>query len=185
MAADVSPRSGNSDSLGAPPITNPSGSEVAPRMWNVRVAWTHVVLGVLGLAASAYATYLHVLVKAGKDTGCGITDTISCDKVIGSDYGQFFGIPLGVYGALFWAIVLVTAISSKAVSPQSAALQRLVVGAVGLTTSIVLAYISLGVLHKFCPVCATTHVLSGINFLVALAGIWKLRSAATIATATR
>ena len=171
MAADFSPRSGTSESLSAQPVSDVAASRVG----GVRVAWTHVVLSVLGLAASVYAVHLHALVKAGQSTGCGITDTISCDKVIGSQYGEFFGIPLGVFGGLFWAIVLVTAISGKSVSPRSAALQRLAVGAVGIVTSVVLAYISLGVLHKFCPVCATTHVLSGINFLVALAGAWKLR----------
>ncbi|BCM91751.1 hypothetical protein IAD21_03626 [Abditibacteriota bacterium] len=177
MAADFSPRSGASDSLSALPL---SGESVTPAK-GVRVAWPHVVLSVLGLAASAYATYAHFLIKAGQDTGCGITDTISCDKVIGSQYGVVFGIPLGIFGALFWAIVLITAISSHNVSPRSAALQRLVVGTVGLTTSIVLAYISLGVLHKLCLVCATTHILSGINFLVALAGFWKLRALTAIA----
>ncbi|RYX81775.1 vitamin K epoxide reductase family protein [bacterium] len=177
MAANPSQRSGTSDSLVEKSVSN----EAAPQVKGVRVAWAHVVLSALGLSASAYAVYLHMLVKAGKETGCGITDTISCDKVIGSSYGEFFNIPLGVFGALFWMLVLVTAISGKGVAPLSAALQRLAVGAVGLMTSIVLAYISLGVLHKFCPVCATTHVLSGINFLFAAWGVWKLRSATATA----
>ena len=165
MATDVSSHSPNSDSLSVP-TAQPKG---------LRVAWPHIVLGVLGLAASAYATHLHALVKAGEATGCGISNTISCDKVIGSQYGEMFGIPLGIFGALFWALVLVTAISSATTSLRAAAWQRLIVGAVGLATSLVLAYISLGVLRKFCPVCATTHVLSGINFCVALWSVWKLK----------
>ncbi len=175
MAADLSPRSGTSDSLSAP--SNPSETPIG----GVRVAWPHVILSAFGLAASGYATYAHALVLAGRDTGCSVSETISCDKVIGSQYGEVFGIPLGVFGALFWAIVIVTAISSKNVSPRSAALQRLAVGTVGLMTSLVLAYISLGVLHKLCLVCASTHILSGINFLVALAGFWKLRGATATA----
>lgn len=168
MALD-SPRSASSPSLKVP---LPSGASDKA----VRIAWPHIVLGVLGLAASVYATHVHALIKAGEETGCGISDTISCDKVIGSpQYGEVFGIPLGIFGALFWAIVLVTAISSRTSPPRAAALQRLLVGAVGLATSIFLAWISLGVLHKFCPVCATTHVLSGFNFLAALGSFWAGR----------
>lgn len=144
------------------------------------MAWAHVIVGVLGLLASAWAVHVHALVKAGEATGCGITDTISCDKVIGSpQYSQVFGIPLGIFGALFWAIVLVTAVSSATTSLRAAAWQRLGVATVGLLTSLVLAYISLGVLRKFCPVCATTHILSGVNFLLALGSVWTLRKITT------
>lgn len=173
MAADLSPHSGTPESLN-------SRADVAVQAGaKSRVAWAHVVLGFLGVAAGIYAVHLHALVMAGQETGCGISESISCDKVIGSQYGEFFGIPLGVFGALFWAIVIVTAISGAATPPRVAALQRLGVATVGLLTSLVLAYISLGVLHKFCPVCATTHTLSGINFLVAAFGVWRLRGVKT------
>ncbi len=160
------------------PLAPPSDSRVSPPR-GLRIAWPHIVLGALGLAASVWAIRVHLLVKAGAETGCGISETISCDKVIGSQYGQFLGIPLGVFGALFWALVMLTAVSSRTSSPLSASWQRLFLGAVGLATSLVLAWISLGVLRHFCPVCATTHVLSGINFLVALAGVWKMRKTFT------
>lgn len=127
------------------------------------------------MAAGAFAVYEHALVMAGKSTGCGVSETISCDQVLGSSYGAVFGIPLGVYGMLFWAIVLLLSVSSATTAPRSAAWQRLAVASVGLTSSLVLAYLSLVVIGKFCPVCATTHVLSGINFLVAAWSVWKMR----------
>lgn len=147
----------------------------APAKPGVRVAWPHVVLGLLGMGAGLYAVHLHALVMAGRATGCGISETISCDKVLGSTYGQFLGIPLGFYGALFWALVLVSSVSGTATSPRAAAWQRLGLASVGLLTSLALAWVSLGVLRHFCPVCATTHLLSGINFLFAAWGVAKLR----------
>ena len=160
------------------PLAPPSDSRSANPPKGLRVEWAHVALGVLGLAASAWAVQVHLLVKAGAETGCGISETISCDKVIGSQYGQFFGIPLGVFGALFWALVILTAVSNQTSSTRGAAWQRFALGTVGLGTSLLLAWISLGVLRHLCLVCATTHILSGINFLVALAGVWKLRKTA-------
>ncbi len=175
MAANLSPRPGSPDSPTASAPLAPVSS--APRA-GVVVAWPHVALAACGLAASAWAIHVHLLIKAGEETGCGISETISCDKVIGSQYGQVFGIPLGAYGVLFWALVFITAISSRGASMRAAALQRLLLASVGLASSVVLAYISLGVLKHFCPVCATTHVLSGINFLVALGLWWRGRGAA-------
>ena len=174
MPTDLSPRAGEPH---APPLSLPHDTtKVLPSApQKVRVAWPHVVLGALGIAAGAVAVYEHALVMAGKATGCGATETISCDKVLGSDYGAVFGIPLGVYGMLFWAIVLLLSVEGKGTSPRSATWQRFAVASVGLGSSLVLAYVSLVVIGKFCPVCATTHVLSGLNFLVAAWSVWKGR----------
>jgi len=140
------------------------------------IAWPHVAFGIAGIGAGLWAVHLHALVMAGRETGCGISETISCDKVLGSQYGEFLGIPLGIYGALFWAIVLLFSFSSAQTPPRSIAWQRFAIATVGLVTSLALAFISLGVLRHFCPVCATTHVLSGLNFLVAARSVWKLRA---------
>lgn len=160
----------------SPPIKRDDAPPASPSKPGARVAWPHVILSVLGIGAGLYAAYLHALVMAGRATGCGISETISCDKVLGSNYGNFLGIPLGYYGALFWALMLVSSISGATTSPRSAAWQRLGLASVGLATSLVLAWLSLGVLRHFCPVCATTHVLSGINFLFAVWGIRKIKS---------
>ena len=152
---------------------HPARDEAAPAT-GVRIAWPHVVLGLLGIGAGLYAVHLHALVMAGRSTGCGISETISCDKVLGSSYGELLGIPLGFYGALFWALVLVSSVSNATTLPRAAARQRLTLASVGLLTSLVLAWVSLGVLRHFCPVCATTHVLSGINFLFAVWGVRKI-----------
>ncbi len=157
------------------PITRDDVPSVSPAKPGAGVAWPHVVLSVLGIGAGLYAVHLHALVMAGRATGCGISETISCDKVLGSSYGDFLGIPLGYYGALFWALMLVSSISGATTSPLAAAWQRLGLASVGLATSLVLAWVSLGVLRHFCPVCATTHMLSGINFLFAAWGVWRMR----------
>lgn len=172
-----------------PPVASPTGANASPKgaashssalspsqtPTGTRIAWPHVALGVAGIGAGLWAVHLHSLVMQGKETGCGISETISCDKVLGSTYGAPFGIPLGFLGALFWVIVLLSSFSGPKISPLAIAWQRLGIASVGLVTSLGLAYVSLGVLRHFCPVCATTHVLSGLNFLVAVGSVSKLR----------
>ena len=135
-------------------------------------AWPHLVLAVLGIAVSIYAIWAHGRVESGLLTGCGISESISCDAVLGSKWGKFFGIPLGYFGLLFWAIVGVTAISSAGTNLKNAALQRLGVAAVGLVFSIGLFYIGEFIIRKHCPICLSTHTLSLLNFVFAVVG-WR------------
>ena len=137
-----------------------------------RIFWPHIVLGLIGLALSFYAVYAHLQIEAGQATGCGINDTISCDDVIGSKYGKFAGIPLGYFGAAFWIIVIISGISTS--NLKSARLQALGVAAVGLVTSIGLAYIAHFVLHKICPICSGTHLTALINFIYAAWAWFKM-----------
>ena len=145
---------------------NPS-LPAAPPHRGVRIAWPHVVLGVIGILLSLYAIYAHVRIEAGLATGCSVSETISCDDVIGSKWGKFLGIPLGYFGAVFWVIVILTGISGAQTSVRSAKLQALGVATVGLVTSIGLAYIAEFVLHKICPICSGTHLTALANFIYA------------------
>ena len=140
----------------------------------LRIFWPHIVLGLIGLLLSFYAVYAHVQIEAGQATGCGINDTISCDDVIGSKYGKFAGIPLGYFGAVFWIIVIISGISSAASSLKSARLQALGVAAVGLVTSIGLAYIAHFILGKICPICSGTHLTALFNFIYATWAWFKM-----------
>ncbi len=155
----------------APVVNPPSETPVAK---GVRVFWPHIVLGLIGLALSFYAVHAHLQIEAGQATGCSINDTISCDDVIGSKYGKFAGIPLGYFGAVFWIIVIISGISSAASSLKSARLQALGVAAVGLVTSIGLAYIAHFVLHKICPICSGTHLTALFNFVYATWAWFKM-----------
>lgn len=143
-----------------------------------RVSWPHVVLSLIGAAISGYAIHAHSLIAQGKDAGCGITETISCDKVLASKYGELFGIPLGAFGMLFFVIVLLTAITTN---PQTtriqAATQRLAVCGIGFLVSMALTYISLAIIGAACPVCLSTHTVIFALLLVSLWQYWKARRA--------
>jgi uncharacterized membrane protein len=142
-----------------------------------RFAWPHIILALIGIALSIYAVWAHGRIEAGQSAGCTISASISCDAVLGSKWGKFFGIPLGYYGGIFWMIVLITAISSPGQNLKMAALQRLGVATVGLLFSVVLFCIAEFVIKKTCPICLGTHTASLINFIFAVVGWSKLRKA--------
>ncbi len=151
--------------------------KIAPR---TTIAWPHLILALIGIALSIYAVRAHNLIDAGQSSGCTISESISCDTVIGSKWGEFAGIPLGYFGGLFWIMVALTAISGAGVSFKSAALQRLGVATVGLLFSVGLFYIAEFVIpgDKHCPICLGTHFTSLVNFVFAVVGWKSLKSSA-------
>lgn len=136
----------------------------------VKTQWSNVVLGLVGCLTSGYAVHVHRLAKAGADTGCGVSDTVSCDAVMTSKWGELFGIPVGFYGLMFFAIVIVMAIASSStqLSKRQFALQNLGVATVGFLTSVGFIYISYAFIKKACPVCLATHATTTALFLSSL-----------------
>ncbi len=159
----------NSSALDSPLAPENSLSPTAASTSSLRIAWPHVVLGIIGLAISFYAVHLHKIVKSG-GSACGISETISCDKVLASYWGAPLGIPLGYFGALFFALVIITAISTVPIdTPRRAiALPRLLLASCGILGSMALTGISIALIHAVCPVCLATHATVLVNFLFAL-----------------
>jgi uncharacterized membrane protein len=70
---------------------------------SLRVSWPHIVLGLVGLAISYYSVVVKRRIDAGSDTGCGFSQSVNCDAVIGSaQYGTFLGLPWGMWGMAFF-----------------------------------------------------------------------------------
>lgn len=146
-------------------------------MTPAKTQWPNVILGVIGICTSAWAVHVHRLAKAGQDTGCGITDTITCDKVLTSKWSELFGIPVGFYGLIFFGIVIIMAIASGGtrVSARQFALQNLTIASAGFLGSLVFSYISLRIIGAACPVCMSTHLTNTLLFAVSLAAFLRTR----------
>jgi uncharacterized membrane protein len=157
------------------PLLNTPDHPVATKN-PVRVAWPHVVLGAIGIGISLYSVHLHNIVKSG-GSACGITETINCDKVLASSWASIFGIPLGIYGAFFFALVILTAIST--LPPQTPTRQivlpQLGIATMGFLGSVGLTIISWTQLQSLCPICLATHATTTTNFLYALWSFFKAR----------
>jgi uncharacterized membrane protein len=144
-----------------------------------QISWPHLVLALAGLAVSAYAIHVHHLVAAGGQSACGISATVNCDAVIGSKYGVLLGLPLGVWGMAYFAVMILTAITDSTTPRRIAVLIRAIVAAAGFFAVLGLAYISYIIIKITCPVCMTIHVIISIVFLYSLYELWRLRREST------
>ena len=143
---------------------------------NLHLSWPHLALGAIGLALSAYAWHEHLVIKAGNESGCYVSETINCESVLSSKYAELVGIPLGVFGMVYFAVVLMTAISTEAdFSPRRFALTQLAVSLVGIATATVLIYISKVIIGAFCPICMATHATTSLLFLFSLRACFRAR----------
>ena len=155
------------ESAGSAPITT--------KTWHF--SWPHIFLSLIGLWLSFDAWQAHARVKSGGDSGCGVTATINCDKVLTSQYAEFFGIPLGVYGLIYFAVVLLTAVSNEAgFSWRRFRLMQFALATVGILSSLALTYISKVLLDTLCKICLRVHATTTALFVVSLVLlIWAIK----------
>lgn len=144
-----------------------------------QISWPHLVLGLIGLAVSAYAIHVHNVVAAGGQSACGISATVNCDAVIGSKYGVLLGLPLGVWGMAYFALLMLTSVTDPTTPPRIAVLMRTMVATAGFFMVLGLAYISYIIIKVTCPVCMTIHVIITLVFLYSLYEMWLMSRKST------
>jgi len=163
--------------LSSPSPAESSSIGSSPRAASgTRVFWPSVACGVVGIGVSLYSVKLHNIVKAG-DSACDISSTISCDKVLGSAWAAPLGVPLGFFGAFFFALVILSAIStSPQTSDFSLARSQFALASLGLCGSIAMIFISKVLIGAWCPVCMATHAVVLANFLFTARHFFKMRA---------
>lgn len=144
-----------------------------------QLSWPHLLLGLAGLAVSAYAIQVHNVVVAGGQSACGVSATVNCDAVIGSKYGVFLGLPLGVWGMAYFALMMLTSVTDPTTPTRIAVLMRALVAAAGFVMVLGLAYISYIIIRVTCPVCMTIHGIITVVFLYSMYEMWRSRRKST------
>jgi protein-disulfide isomerase/uncharacterized membrane protein len=137
-----------------------------------------LVFGGIGFATSLYALTLHMKAKSSPaDLGCDVNDLINCRKVIGGEYGELVGIPLGAFGMAYFGIVIAMAILPLFVEASKSWMARwqMLVGALGAAVSLLLAYVSYFKIQAVCLVCSGVHVTAIVNFVWTLVTFLKVR----------
>jgi uncharacterized membrane protein len=147
-------------------------------MKSLRISWPQLILGLIGLGISLYSVVVKQRIDAGAATGCGFSETINCDVVIGSEkYGSFLGLPWGAWGAAFFVVVLLLSVNSATSTQTSRQIAAWQLGAatVGILTSVALTYVSKALIGAWCPVCMATHATTTLLFIASLTGYLKAR----------
>ena len=117
---------------------------------------------VLGLAASLASTWVHyrILHDPTYASFCDVNATFSCTEAYTSRFGAVAGVPIAVFGALFFVFVLGLVLMSA----KSRSVRENVPGyvfalsTVGLAAVLYLAYASYFILNVVCLLCVGTYV---------------------------
>ena len=153
----------------ARPFTDPTSATAPPRL-----TW-FVVFALIGLAASSASTWVHlqILNDPTYASFCDVNATFSCTEAYSSRYGSVAGVPVAVFGVIFFAFVLglVALCSQSATAAGNLAGYVFAASTIGLAVSLYFAYASFVILKAVCVLCVGTYA--------AVIGLFLLSGAAT------
>ena len=137
-----------------------------------------IALALVGFAASATSAYVHYRIEHDPAyvSFCDVNTSVSCTDVYLSRFGSIRGIPVAVFGAFWFGLVLLSTVAAGRGSKElgrSVGGYLLVLSTVGLAAVLFLAYESFVVLRTLCLLCLTAHVaVAGIFLAVStMAGV--------------
>ena len=128
----------------------------------------------IAFAASVASLYVHyqMLADPSYTSFCDISETVSCEAVMTSQYGSVYGVPVAAGGAVWSGLVLLLGVMGMAPhragatgkpSPRSEEAGRVagyifVLATVGLAGVLYLGYASFFILRQMCPLCVAMYV---------------------------
>ena len=130
-----------------------------------------LILALLGLVLSVKLSFIYFDANYNKyalSSFCSVSDFIDCDGVAKTVYSQFLGIPLCFWGILLYLTVLFLTIVDKLKNIKFLKFLEVFkdpisyitfIGAISFVCSMILAGISISVIHKICVLCFITYFI--------------------------
>ena len=122
-----------------------------------------IILSIAGIFDSLYLLYI-------KLSHAGEVCTGGCDVVNSSKYSEIFGIPLAIFGALFYLSIIVILLLSKRIEfiKENSIIIIFGISLIGVLYSAYLTYLELAVIHAICQYCVISAILTVGLFIVAI-----------------
>jgi uncharacterized membrane protein/protein-disulfide isomerase len=141
-----------------------------------RAAIVALVCAVVGLAASAAAAYTHyhLLNDPNYRSFCDVSERFSCSQVYMSRFSTVLGIPVAIFGALWFVVaslLSITGMSARETVRESVPGYLFVMSTLALAVVLYLGYASFMILGAVCVLCLTTYA--------AVIGLFLVSGAAT------
>ncbi len=123
---------------------------------NNQIRWTSVFLVIVGLADSIYLAWLKF---ANATAACG--NIGDCESVNSSPYAEFAGIPIALFGASAFLLMLILLFMEprNEFMRTNAALGIFGISFAGVLYSAYLTYVEIAILHAICPYCVLSAVV--------------------------
>lgn len=138
----------------------------APPKW---VAVAFLVVSFLGFVDSVYLAARHYL---GGPLNCTISE--GCDKVAASAYAVMFGLPLGVWGALYYVAIFLSVIAYLDTKKDWVYLWAAGATSIGFLFSLWFVYLQIYVIEAICQYCMFSAATSTILVIL---GVMVLKGA--------
>jgi uncharacterized membrane protein len=131
---------------------------------------------IVGLGASTAAAYIHyrLLFDPSYQSFCDVNSTVSCAQVYMSRYGTYRGVPVAVFGGLWFvvaALLSVSGMTARQTVRESVPGYLFVMSTFALAVILYLAYASFFILKAYCLLCLVTYA--------AVIGLFLVSGAAT------
>src|SRR5438477_4846726 len=141
-----------------------------------RAALFALVCAMVGLAVSIAAAYTHyhLLNDPNYQSFCDVNATVSCTQVYQSRFSTFRGIPVAVFGALWFvvaALLSVSGLTARDTVREDVPGYLFVGSTLALAVILYLGYASFVLLKAVCVLCVTTYA--------AVIGLFLVSGAAT------
>ena len=135
-----------------------------------------LVCAIVGLGASVWAAYVHyhLLYDPRYTSFCDVNATVSCTEVYQSRFSTFRGVPVAIFGAIWFAfagLLSVGGLAARQSVRESIPGYLFVVSTLALAVILYLAYASFFVIKAVCILCLITYA--------AVIGLFGVSSAAT------
>ncbi len=133
-----------------------------------------LLCAVIGLAAASASLYVHyqILTQPGYTSPCDINATFGCSNAYRSPYGSLFGVPVALFGVLWFAFVIVLLVvswRSAAGVQENIPAYLFALSTIGLAVVLYLAYAAFFILKELCIFCLVTYAV--VIALFCLTGI--------------
>ena len=141
-----------------------------------RAASFALACALVGFGASVAAAYVHyqLLYDPTYRSFCDVSSRISCTEVYLSPYSTYRGVPVAIFGALWFAVAAllsVTGLRARDAVRESVPGYLFVLSTLALAVILYLGYASFVILNTVCVLCLTTYA--------AVVGLFLVSGAAT------
>ena len=128
-----------------------------------------IALSLLGLLTSLYLVNDHY---SHANSACDINDVVSCSLVNSSIYSELFGIPVAIFGAIWFVILIGLTLHSL---KNHLILQGLVFwNVLGVLFVLYMIYAEF-MLRAICPFCTIVHIVVIINLFLSIFLLKKIK----------
>jgi uncharacterized membrane protein/protein-disulfide isomerase len=125
-----------------------------------RTLW-FALFAAIGLIASSASTWVHyrILNDPTYASFCDVNDSFSCTVAYTSQFGSVWGVPVAVFGVVFFAFaLLLIALCARSSAAENLPGYLFAASTIGLAVVLYLGYASFFILKTLCVLCLATYV---------------------------